>query len=51
MTDIPLQGTAPGGFERAQPTVSEDAHTLLLNQVSWGAISPAWLSPWSSRCS
>lgn len=38
MTDIPLQGTAPGGFERAQPTVSDDAHTLLLNQVSWGAI-------------
>ena len=38
MTDLPLQGAAPGGFERAQATVSEDAHTLLLNQVSWGAI-------------
>ena len=38
MTDIPLQATAPGGFGRAQPTVSEGAHTLLLNQVSWGAI-------------
>ena len=38
MTDLPLQGAAPSGFERAQPTVSEDAHALLLNQVSWGAI-------------
>jgi hypothetical protein len=38
MTDIPLQGTAPSAFERAQSTVSEDAHALLLNQVSWGAI-------------
>jgi hypothetical protein len=38
MTDLSLQGAAPGGFERAQPTVSEDAHALLLNQVSWGAI-------------
>ena len=25
MTDLPLQGAAPSGFERAQPTVSEDA--------------------------
>jgi hypothetical protein len=38
MTDLPLQGAAPSGVERAHPTVSEDAHTLLLNQVSWGAI-------------
>ena len=38
MTDLPLQGAAPSGFECAQPTVSEDAHALLLNQVSWGAI-------------
>ena len=38
MTDFPLQGATPSGFERAQPTVSEDAHTVLLNQVSWGAI-------------
>jgi hypothetical protein len=38
MTDLPLQGATPSGVERAHPTVSEDAHTLLLNQVSWGAI-------------
>lgn len=38
MTDFPIHGAAPGGFEPAQPTAGEDAHTLLLNQVSWGAI-------------
>jgi hypothetical protein len=35
-SDIPIPATS--GIERAQPTVSEDAHALLLNQVSWGAI-------------
>ena len=46
-TDLPLQGAAPSGFECAQPTVSEDAHALLLNQVSWGAIFTGVVVAWS----
>ena len=38
MTDFPTPGTVPAGSEHARPTASEDAHTILLNRVSWGAI-------------
>lgn len=33
--------SAPGmstDFDRPQPTAGEDAHTILINRVSWGAI-------------
>ena len=27
-----------GGLDRLQPTAGEDAHTIMVNRVSWGAI-------------
>ena len=28
----------PGELDRIQPTAGEDAHTIMINRVSWGAI-------------
>ena len=28
----------PGEFDRLQATADEDAHTIMINRVSWGAI-------------
>ncbi len=38
MADTPMTQAAAGRFDPAPPTASEDAHTILLNRVSWGAI-------------
>ena len=37
MAPISMPGV-PGGFDRLQPTAGEDAHTIMVNRVSWGAI-------------
>ena len=37
MTSIDT-ASAPGGLDRLQPTAGEDAHTIMVNRVSWGAI-------------
>ena len=37
MTSIDT-ASAPGGLDRIQPTAGEDAHTIMVNRVSWGAI-------------
>ena len=34
-TDMP---GAPPAFDRSSPTMGEDAHTIMINRVSWGAI-------------
>jgi hypothetical protein len=37
MTSIDT-ASAPGGLDRLQPTAGEDAHTIMVNRASWGAI-------------